>query len=523
MNATVTLQQIQTLRKKVAGRKRRIVLHNDKRPFDRTEGSQRESIHTFNLTNFLYAPNTQVTTCTFSMIHQFGLAGHYNSKVATLMPGSVELDEKGRDSFQNYLDFCRENNLEAFWAMRMNDIHDMKESELDDPKGRFQLNPFKQNPENLLGTRDNRPPYGNAWTGVNYARDEIRQFVVDAVAEACRRDVDGILLDFNRHQGLFKTVAWGEPVKSEEIEMMTDLFRKIRRVMDEVGDELGKPILLAARLPDSIGFCKGMGIDLQTWLEEGLIDIWLATGNYRLREWEDTVRDGHKYGVQVWASLDALVSRQCRARGKRVCNSAEMFRARAMNAWNAGVDAIYLFNWILDSRYFMDEGHIPLFNQLGDPEVLEHMDKVYVGEVRNLDHGSPWNSAYLAFKGSDEFIERPVAFSPEEPEELGPGEGTELTLRVGENVAAVKAKGLTPSVSLKLLATGIESPGDLCVTLNGRELTNGERVSDRVAFNVAPERVKKGPNTIAINRADNGGGNITLRELQLWITGLSDS
>ena len=502
----MTLEQIKSLRREAAARKRRLILHSDNRPFDNTI--------------FRYAPETHVTSCTFSMIHQFGFARYYKSRFAKNLPGHLELDEKGRDSFQLYLDFCRKNNLEAFWAMRINDIHDMKET--PQAIASRTSNPFKRNPENLLGTKDNPPPFANAWTGVDYARDEIRRFVVDVVEEACRRGVDGILLDFIRHHGLFKTVAWGQPVKNEEIGMMTDLFRTIRRKMDEVGAETGKPILLAARLPDSIGFCRGMGVDLQTWMEEGLIDIWLAAGNFRLREWEDTVRDGHQYGVQVWASLDTLLGRQCSLRDENVCNSPEMFRARALNAWNAGVDALYLFNFIhniqLDtSIYNMDKRHLILLNQLGDPEKLEHKDKVYVGEGRCLDLGSPWNSAYLAFKGSGEFIERPVAFSPEKPEDLGPGQGTGLSLRIGDDVEAADPNGHTPEVSLKLATSVLKNTGELSVTLNSSGLTNGKLDGDYLSFSVTPDLVKKGPNSIAIKRADTAQGIITLREIQLFV------
>ena len=77
------------------------------------------------------------------------------------------------------------------------------------------------------------------------ARAEVRQFVVHVITEACRRNVDGIMPDFIRHQGLFKSIAWGKTDVREELELMTGLFRTIRSVMDEVGAGLGKPILLA--------------------------------------------------------------------------------------------------------------------------------------------------------------------------------------------------------------------------------------------------------------------------------------
>ena len=98
----------------------------------------------------------------------------------------------------------------------------------------------------------------------------------------------------------------GEQATLEEIKMLNDLFGRIRRMADEIGAKRGRPILLAVCAPDSLEYSKTLGLDIQHWMREDLIDIWIASGYFRLQAWEKTVTLGHKHAVQVWASIEIL-------------------------------------------------------------------------------------------------------------------------------------------------------------------------------------------------------------------------
>ena len=155
---------------------------------------------------------------------------------------------------------------------------------------------------------------------------------------------------------------------------MTELLRKVRKMTEEVGMQRGRPILVAVRVPDSVGYCRDMGFDIEQWLQDDLVDLLITTCYFRLNPWEYSVQLGHKYGVPVYPCLsDSRVRGESRFRR----SSTESYRGRAMNAWRAGADGLHLFN------YFNPNAAI--WKELGDPETLLPMNKLYFVNVRDGD------------------------------------------------------------------------------------------------------------------------------------------
>ena len=65
----------------------------------------------------------------------------------------------------------------------------------------------------------------------------------------------------------------GEMVNDEEIEIMTNLLRRIRRFTDRHALKRGRPILLAAIVLDNPQLARNVGLDVKAWMENDLIDI----------------------------------------------------------------------------------------------------------------------------------------------------------------------------------------------------------------------------------------------------------
>jgi hypothetical protein len=231
-NAKVLItSELKALRHEAAQRKRRIVFHSD--------GMSMKEEHRFlepNQSVFPYIPGSQTDTCTYSLIHQFPVARLYRSNVAQEWPPGIikKLYGDGPDGLETYIEFCRKNNYEAFWAMRMNDTHDAGRN--DHGRRRWNSNKWKQaHPEYLMGEQYTSPPFGR-WSALDYARPEVREKVFRVLEEVCRNyDIDGLLLDFFRHLPTFRTTAMGGEATAEEVEMMNRLFRRIRRMADEIG------------------------------------------------------------------------------------------------------------------------------------------------------------------------------------------------------------------------------------------------------------------------------------------------
>ena len=189
---------------------------------------------------------------------------------------------------------------------------------------------------------------------MDYGRAEIRDLAFRFFEEVCRNyDVDGVELDFFRHPVYFKSTAQGKPATAEECGQMTDLLKRIRTMADDVGRARGKPILLAVKLPDSLEYCKKMGLDLQTWLKDGLFDLFIPCGYFQLNEWDYSIALARKYGVKVYPSLDEPRLKDKDANAAR--RSVAGYRGRAADVLRSGGDGVYLFNFSEDEPQLLLE------------------------------------------------------------------------------------------------------------------------------------------------------------------------
>lgn len=313
----------------------------------------------------------------------------------------------GYDSLEIMIDFGHDQGWEIFWSMRMNDTHDS-----GDPTMLCQWK--KDHPDLLMGQTGQKFPHGgHRWSAVNYALPEAREKIFRILQDvATRYDVDGLELDFWRHPVYFKQQMTGQPVTQEQCDLMTDLLRRVRAMTDSRAEQRGRPFLIAARVPDSIGFSKEIGLDLVHWMEEDLVDILSVGGYYRFEPWENFVALGRKYKVPVYAVLSA--SRLVSSSAPESEGDLKLWRGAALRAWKAGVDGIYTFN-----RFNPKD---PIFRELGDPKLLETKEHSY---------------QFIPGKINDYWLKNAKRFL--KPEPPGPGIGNangHLNFRIGSRYFA---------------------------------------------------------------------------------------
>ncbi|MBD3378616.1 hypothetical protein GF406_26550 [candidate division KSB1 bacterium] len=365
--------EIVEARHKVRQRKRRIIMNNDGNDLRRLEPDKAvtpESFLDMRTTPLVGTHVDAIFYCTgvFNLYKHNTREGELHLRTPAEKDKILALIEQDTDVLEIMTSFGHKNNMEIFWSMRMNDTHDSRHEHLFcDWKA--------QHPIYLIGEKGEKFPYGlNRWSSVDYNESAVRVKVFRLFEEVCSGwDVDGIEMDFFRHPILFAEQMLGKPVTQEHCDKLTDLVRRIRRMADEQAAKKGRPILMACRVPDSVDYCKAMGIDLIRWLEEDLIDIVTGGGYFKLEPWENLAALGEKYEVPVYA---CLVSRRLMNGGKPEADTAiKIWRGEALNAWQAGMDGIYTFN-----RF---NPHDPIFRELGDPELLQTLDHVdqttYIG------------------------------------------------------------------------------------------------------------------------------------------------
>jgi len=469
--------------------------------------------------------------CTLSS--GFGLFTHntkvgevFNKKVG-IVPYNItqELIDKGTDPLQIMVEFCRKNGIEIFWSMRMNDTHDASHKP-DDPH--FLFPKLKEaHPEYLFGTRENPPKYGT-WSAVNYSRAEIRELAFRYIEEVCQNyDMDGVELDFFRHPQLFKGVGNGAVATPEELEMMTEFMRRVRKMADTTGAKRSKPVLIALKVPDSVEFCRAIGIDLERWLAEDLADILVPGGYFQLNHSDYSVNLGHKYGVRVYPALEE--SRvPLDADGKKPQNDFEWFDslidkvrrsdhayyARALDSWNAGADGIYLYNFFWEyENYHLSlsnfSSHRLLLEELGDPLVLKNRDKVYFASVQGVSNALRWVTQ------ADQYFRKP-ALTVLQPMTIVSGTQRSIEIIVGDDVHLAAKEGMNPQVSCHLRIKPPEA-SQLVVKLNNTVLSGGTQAEKWLDYGVGPSVVKRGTNKFEIAFRSKPEDKILLSDLLLKI------
>lgn len=397
-----------------------------------------------------------------------------------------EMLAAGLDPLQLMVDFAHEHGIELFWSMRMNDTHDAQRSAAADII--YRASTLKtSHPEYLLGTSKKRPKYG-AWTAVNFARPEIRDLAVRYFEEVCQRyDVDGVELDFFRHPVYFPSTARGKKATAEELAAMTDMVRQIREMTQREGQKRGRPILVAVHCPDSVEYSRAMGLAIDQWMEQGLLDLWIAGGTFQLNDWAYSVGVARQHGVKVYPSLDNNRVKDDQA--KQMRNTAETYRARGSNALAAGADGVCLFNFfgVFDPKAPKHN----LFNELADAEKLATLDRDYFASSQGMVRSASGNYPLESFQNTETLNGR-------NPKQVKPGTATDVKLYVQDAPFSDPA----PKLTLRLRFEKLRNAETLQVRLNGAELKPTKTSDQWVDYPVAADDVVQGSNQIQVSLMD---------------------
>ena len=219
----------------------------------------------------------------------------------------------------------------------------------------------------------------------------------------------------------------------------------LRQMMIEVGGKRGRPLLLSIRVPDSLDYCRAIGLDAQHWLENGLLDLMVVTSYFQLTDWSETAAIGEKYDIPVYTSLDEARSKDVAVIELR--SSLLAYRGRAAAALGAGIDGIQLFN-------FFDPNE-PHWNELGDQTSLLNMDKDYFGSVRGMGVSNGGTLPY-----TDNLTVETLR--PDSPKVIGGTSETIAKIRLGP----MKPTGVKATLRLRFSSI-VES---LDISLDGKQI-----------------------------------------------------
>lgn len=509
LRAELTQQQEAQLREKAKNRPRRLIFNDDgNAPVYLCTTPDPQQLLSKRTTPLL---NTQVDSIFFcSMFGSFGLFTH-DTKVGYVFDVKQGVDdsgvnrlannvarefiESGNDALKIVTTYCREHDKEIFWSLRMNDTHDASGSWYG--KVFFNANPLKkEHPDWLIGSSNQQPRYGR-WTAADFQRQEIRDLVFRYTEEVCENyDIDGVELDFFRHPVFFKKPANGVACDQSDRDLMTNLVARIHRMTQAEGRRRGRPILLAVRVPDSVEYCRAIGLDLEKWLQEGYVDLLIPSGYFKLNPWPYSVELGHKYGAKVYPSLDESRVREAAAQRKR--RSTEAYLGRAANIWASGADGVYLFNYSglfdLERRVESNgnqrrfDSQADILNGMGSVETLSGADKTYFASVRGLASAAGGNFPYGKFLHVS-------TLNPAQPIRLSVDKVSRVSLFCGEDFTSVSSE---PKVTLTIRLNGANASDELVAKLNGETLQPTATEGVNRIYSLKPAQLLRGPNQLEV-------------------------
>ena len=125
-----------------------------------------------------------------------------------------------------------------------------------------------------LPMKDEHPDWLLEWTWGpgklwNFATEGVREYKVAVLRELAENyDFDGIDINFARHP---PSLPIGH--QWEHRDAMTDFVRSVRLALQEVAQKRGRPVLLSVQLPSTVPGCHYDGYDVETWVQQNLVDI----------------------------------------------------------------------------------------------------------------------------------------------------------------------------------------------------------------------------------------------------------
>lgn len=442
---------------------------------------------------------TRLDTITYSPVMGFGYfltsrAGYMND-LARPEPDSPcrnairdFVDKTSKDAIDLATDFARRTGREMVLSLRFNDKHDSTDAVASWDKPNKLFAPFKfENPDCLTGLKPGAVPTYGSWTPVDFSKPKVRAFCLEFMREFFENyDLDGVMYDFFRHPQLFPSVAWGGKASQEELDIMTDLMKELRDLAEEVGRKRGRPFILSIRVPDSVGYCRDIGIDLERWLTERVVDYVVAGGYFQLRPWKDTADLVHRYGMKCYASLDDArtgTKRLISGRGK----DPDML-GRAASAIVQGMDGVFYYNY----EYGKHEPKRRLMSV--DPRDTDGFDKDYFCDSSLND----WSVRYFLPGGPRHRTLGGI--SPERPIAMEANSVFEFNMAMADDWSVWRARGREPKITIMLLTAEDATPA---LSVNGVkvEMAQSSSTPGLLLGSVPYDAMRKGDNHFRISSA----------------------
>ena len=251
----------------------------------------------------------------------------------------VPMMDAGQMPIAIYLDECHRQQMEFIAGFRMNDRHG-HHPDLFERLGRdhpaWVLKEFKPT------SRGADPRSLQSGCALDYSQPGVRDWLFSIMRDLAQRfEIDGIEFNFTRMPECFPRdrAAASHPI-------MTRFVRRVRRMLDEVSRQRDRPLLLGVRVLQDLNACRALGLDLPTWIDQGLVQ-YVAPGDIGFTEfnarYEEFVRLARRRDCYIYPQVEARLQYVRR----RERQTPAQYRAAASNFYAAGADGVSTQNYFV--------------------------------------------------------------------------------------------------------------------------------------------------------------------------------
>ena len=217
-------------------------------------------------------------------------------------------------------------------------------------------------------------------SAMNYSSNAVREYMLGIIKDALTRyDCDGIELDF-------QNVIWMWSVGGEYngLDILDGFMRKVDRLVRTFEASREHEIKISVRCASDLETNYELGIDVATWVADGIIDRVVPTASGNLTDFDVPVRVWtalmHPYGGEVVPSIQAkYVSNETWFdKGVSTDHTIKTLRGVAANWFSQGVDKVYM-NGLKDNAAYNDA-----LTSVGSYEALYNLDRQTVLTYNNV-------------------------------------------------------------------------------------------------------------------------------------------
>ncbi|MBQ8249517.1 MAG: hypothetical protein IJY93_06525 [Clostridia bacterium] len=242
----------------------------------------------------------------------------------------------------------REVGINPWLTFRMNDVHSMTAETTSIIFSDF----YHNHPEIRRVQHHNYVTYFDY--AMDYTHELVREYMLKFINDTLARyDTYGIELDFQREMWL-----WHIGGEYNGLEILTDFVRDVNDIVAIYEEKYGHDIKIATSVAYDVATNYAYGLDVITWMSEGLID-WLVPScrhgstdtDIPVKMW-DAITESYDVVLAIRIDPTQLRSHPLNPSKKM---DIESISAAAASAFSQGADKIYLFNYYKSSTNFFTD------------------------------------------------------------------------------------------------------------------------------------------------------------------------